>query len=397
MEKLTQSRHPELKSFAWILGAAVGLLCVAVMIVWFPWRGSGGGPHEDPRTGKDLEIIVYREDASKLFWTLNGRVLLNGDNVSGARVWAIAEGWQGDRDSPEGAITGSDGQFKLTQVPKTLDGKDVRVTEIYARLVKDNHELKGLETLSSAETLGSRIPGVAVIISVLAGALFFSMILPFLGRRTLGYFRYVMSMALAVVFSFGMIAALAYARYKLSGPGMEARYPLGFISIFQGTYVQDGPQEWLISLSDHQAEGPRTNLTASSSVTGDSPAASTGFGAPLWVLLLAALGSGILTVSLITHEIRVPPKDDQTIIRDKIYNAVQHQVYVLFSPISAIFVYQALIMTDTAGQPLVVALATLGAGAALKSLLMKAVDNAQNLFSKSEAAPTPHAKVAAAR
>jgi hypothetical protein len=57
---------------------------------------------------------------------------------------------------------------------------------------------------------------------------------------------------------------------------------------------------------------------------------------------------------------------------------------VLFSPLSAIFVYQMLVAANTAGQPLAVAITVLGAGPILNGLPDKAVTTAQGLLSTSK-------------
>jgi hypothetical protein len=384
----------------------------------------------------DLDIVAHREDAANGSWTVNGCVRQDGNGVAGARVWAIVKANQGDRDSPPGSLTGSDGQFALTNLPKQLGGPDgnVRSIEVHARLTKGGREFQGVEILRPGGMQQLGTTGLAAALASLALVLLLSMLLPILSSRP-AYTEYVISMTLAVLFSLSVIGAVGYAMFKMRAanpePWREVRLPeVGFISIFYGSYVDGGPDQWLVSLSDQtrhrrvstdqatgqagtaaQAVAPPTdpakeapaNPPAASTIpqAGSSESAAVsateqGFGAPLWVVLLAVVGSGVLTVSLVTREIREPPEDKAEKIREKIYNAVQHQLYVLFSPISAIFVYQTLVMTHTAGQPLVVALATLGAGAALNVLLKRAVDSATALFSTATPPPPNDAAAAAA-
>jgi len=399
----TESGHAKLESFAryfTVLLVPFALLII-VFLTWLSLRPGGSGRTE-------LDIIAHREDATPDSWTLSGRVREDGSDAAGARVWVIILGTGGNRDSPAGIVTQSDGQFVFPNLPKKIAGKDVRTIEIYARQMKDGKELKGSEILRSddARVSVSGTTGPPIGIGLLAALLLLSMLLPFLGGSP-GRSRYVFSMVLAVLFNFSVIGGIGYAMYKLHSPGNEGQVPsLGFISIFQGTYVERGPAQWLISLSDANETAPASSAAAPGSgsvATAGAASAATGslegatlvrgFGAPLWVLLLAVVGSGILTVSLITLEIKEPFDEKPERIREKIYNAVQLQVYILFAPICAIFVYQTMVMTNTAGQPVVVAVATLGAGAALNVLLKYAVEGATALFTKN--APAPQGRAAA--
>ena len=63
---------------------------------------------------------------------------------------------------------------------------------------------------------------------------------------------------------------------------------------------------------------------------------------------------------------------------------VLHQFYLLFSPLGAIFVYQLLVIADTAGQAVTVAIAALGAGSTLNILLDKAVLASKKAFEKTK-------------
>ena len=88
-----------------------------------------------------------------------------------------------------------------------------------------------------------------------------------------------------------------------------------------------------------------------------------GFGAPLWVLLLAVLGVGLRTMSIIVNEISHEPDfHDPQAVRARIELMVRHQFFMLFAPLGAIFVYQFLVMAESASQPSTVALVSLGAG-----------------------------------
>lgn len=129
-----------------------------------------------------------------------------------------------------------------------------------------------------------------------------------------------------------------------------------------------------------------------------------GFGAPLWVILVSVLGAGVVTVGLIVGEITKvkentapektlpvqPPmataqgpnagEDNAKTIREHMQTLVQHQFFILFSPVTAIFVYQALVAGAAASSSLMVGLAALGAGPSLSAVLTKAGAAATKLF-----------------
>ena len=131
-----------------------------------------------------------------------------------------------------------------------------------------------------------------------------------------------------------------------------------------------------------------------------------GFGAPLWVILVSVLGAGVVTVSLIVDEITkapdlvapgtpVQPADvqpangqpanarpavDPKLVRGHVQTLVQHQFFILFAPVTAIFVYQALVAGSAASSSLMVGFAALGAGPSLSALLTKAGALATKLF-----------------
>jgi hypothetical protein len=107
-----------------------------------------------------------------------------------------------------------------------------------------------------------------------------------------------------------------------------------------------------------------------------------GFGAPLWVLLVAVLGAALFTISIILVGIGEAPLQLQPHeIRERIKTVVLHQFYMLFAPIGAIFVYQLLVIAGAASQPAAVAIAVLAAGVSLNLLLEKARQTIVNLFS----------------
>ncbi len=130
---------------------------------------------------------------------------------------------------------------------------------------------------------------------------------------------------------------------------------MGFASLFRGRYTGDVDKEWLIS------------LTAAPATSGPAP----GQAAP--VTNARPRGSATFPAS-------TKPERDAVKAREE--KIVRHQFLILFSPLSAIFVYQMLVAANTASQPLAVAVAMLGAGPVLNALLDKAVTTAQGFVSK---------------
>jgi hypothetical protein len=147
---------------------------------------------------------------------------------------------------------------------------------------------------------------------------------------------------------------------------------------FEGTYAKDVPPEWMISFTATPAAGselspPTDNANKEVPVpAGSHDVLSRGLGAPLWVLLFAVLGSALFTVVLLVKEIESPrdysqdyPDPTQTRTRE----IVLHQLYILFAPLSGVFLYQILVLADAVTQPVTVAIAALGAGAWFLALL----------------------------
>jgi hypothetical protein len=77
---------------------------------------------------------------------------------------------------------------------------------------------------------------------------------------------------------------------------------------------------------------------------------------------------------------QLPPEGQPAEIRKHVYSIVQHQFFILFAPVTAIFVYQTMVAGSTAASAYTVGLAALGAGPALSALLTKAGAAATKLF-----------------
>ncbi|HZR20574.1 MAG TPA: hypothetical protein VFE51_25050 [Verrucomicrobiae bacterium] len=213
---------------------------------------------------------------------------------------------------------------------------------------------------------------------------------------------YVASVMTALGVTAGMLFAIAeaYMRVKASVTAGQT-WSVGFVSIFEGTYVKDLPEQWLISMTGPPRDGNGTApVTVHNKATkGESAAPSQApdpgsvplkviqsLGAPMWVVFLAVIGAALSTVALIVKEIRSPPSffaPDPAELRERMLILVQNQFFMLFAPLGSIFVYQGLVLGAAASQPFVVGVAALGAGATLNTLLSLAVSKASNALEPS--------------
>ena len=104
----------------------------------------------------------------------------------------------------------------------------------------------------------------------------------------------------------------------------------------------------------------------------DAPLAS-GFGAPLWVLLLSVVGSSVFTIKMVVDNLKEPLDfDNAQMVRGRVSEVLTHQFYILFAPLGGIFIYQLLVAAGSASEPITVGLAALASGIALNAVLERA-------------------------
>jgi hypothetical protein len=127
------------------------------------------------------------------------------------------------------------------------------------------------------------------------------------------------------------------------------------------------------------------SLTSPSGISGSDPVtAAKGFGAPLWVVLLSVLGSGIITIRIIVEGIKNRVNfNDRTEVRSRIQVVIVHQFFIFFSPVGAIFVYQILVAIGAASNQMTVAFVALASGVSLNLVLDKARTMTGDLFTTS--------------
>ena len=316
-------------------------------------------------------------------WLLNGRVLIEGAPVR-ARVWAIATDDQGNRFAPPAIISDSTGAYRFAAIPARIapaadniarrvvsSADSNRVTSevtVFARqVVPDSVSVRTIsETVrlsASARTRWVRLPPSALLTVVFIFAL--TVIAGIAQGKPGGVIRkiqYYGTVILAFLMTATMVALISLGLRHVNLTGMQGDViALGFANIHKGTYVRDVAPEWLFSLTAPYI-----------STSGD--AIATGFGAPLWALLLACFGAGVFTIRLVVKQVQTPVKlTDDKQFRARLQELVRHQFYILFAPVAAVFVYQLLVAAGAASQPTTVGFVMLAAGLVLNNVLDRAV------------------------
>jgi hypothetical protein len=374
-------------------------------------------------------------------WSVGGHLIYDGQFVNGVGVWAIAIDQQGNRFSTDKSLSESDGSFTLEPIPHSIGGRSNQAIVEIAIHARGQMPGAGddaddiVEFSPTPERIGVgtgqrfRIIGLPVAEMLILAAIFALSVAVALvplpeGSKTTAWLvvKYVSSVIFAFLLTVFMILYLSlglrYVNLTASNIDNETM-SLGMANIFRGRYVENASMEWLISLTSpsfaeqrsdgvtnstpaasQQAAGAPDGAVGSAGQTtdddqpnlADAPMSRTtvggpmpiekGFGAPLWVLLVAVLGAALFTISIILVGIGEAPLQLQPHeIRERIKTVVLHQFYMLFAPIGAIFVYQLLVIAGAASQPAAVAIAVLAAGVSLNLLLEKARQTIVNLFS----------------
>ncbi len=349
-----------------------------------------------------LEIVAAAEgcDQHPCQMSVKGRIH-SAENapLDGAMVWVDARTSSGDR-VVRFATVDKTGSFEITDIPGEVRRRNLVRLTVVATNKGDSAAVKVLD-----ENLLS-IPVIFALITIIFGA---NLFLAF-HKGDPGQPRYVAALTFACLFTGVMVVGLALGLRHASTTGAKDPIRLPFGSVVWGTFDKNVKSEWLLLLTsppdsaakpagtapipdasaalikaadpeDTKAtDGSAVDKQPSPAITAatSEPDVQKGFGAPLWVLLMSVLGCSILTVSLIVDEIGNPPRPEQ--IRERIQKVVRHQYFILFSPVGAVFVYQMLLVADAAHNNLTVALAALGSGVTINSLLNVAIQHSKELF-----------------
>jgi hypothetical protein len=407
-----------------------------------------------PSAFKSFDIVagLVIEDEATDTWSIHGRVLRDNVPAPGLTVWAMMKDQKGNRHSPPAAKTNAEGAYAITRFPMKIGPNPV--TEVTVRTWDPAAQgpsdwFGGAQGATGEEVLvigqGSlrRVKFSNWGLFVPASIFLASMGVAFLGRGT--RWAYKLAMGFAFLLTGVMIIAISAGLSYVHTTGEKNEVlSLGFASLFRGQYVEQAEPEWLFSLTaphglpnsapkapsklgtspDAKAKAAATAATSGGEAALEpqppgllspanvgttalgakagsperlDPPLVRGFGAPLWVLLLAVLGVGLRTMSIIVNEISHEPDfHDQQGVRGRIELIVRHQFFMLFAPLGAIFVYQFLVMAESANQPSTVALVSLGAGLTLTTLLERALATASQ-YAEGPSAPEgpPHIRTAA--
>jgi len=343
-----------------------------------------------------LQIVANLSTAGTIK-SLRGRVLLEGKPVQGAQVSTVLIYGRGNKESPKVAITDSDGGFVCDSIPAYLDNN--AIAEVIVHASREYTKPDSSKVVKSGdEFLKVTGQGTLKIISldlwtviVLPVIFLISFLVPFLPLNP--RWKYGISLGSAILFTIAMIAAISIGLYNVNAnysSDSNDVLSLGFANIFQGKYAANTNPEWIFSFTSR-------TIFPDSVAYGDQ--VMSGFGVPLWVLLIAVVGAGLLTVSIIVSEIKTRPKfylieqalnnnaaiapktpeaRELSEFRGRLERIIRHQFNILFSPIGAIFVYQLLVIADAAVNSVTVALAAFGAGASLNLILDRAISYAEN-------------------
>ncbi len=307
-------------------------------------------------------------------WSLRGRIQHSGNPVANALVWVIAADDLGNRYSSDSVRTNKDGTFRVDSIPLTLVqtplSKKIEQAIVYAATDGFLNTVLWRKSGERVISLGKSSVGQLQSLStkwiwIILGAFFLSVLVGLGGPRVthLIDIPYYLTILLAITSTSVMVGYIGSGLTIVDTAASGESLRLGFATIFHGTYTKNLPKEWLFSLTSP----PAIDSVPESVVRG--------VGAPLWVLLLSVTGAALFMISLLIEEIRKPPKfesGDRTEVREHLKSIVQHQFFSLFAPLGGIFLYQLLVLTGIASEPLMVAIAVLGAGATLNLVLARA-------------------------
>jgi hypothetical protein len=343
---------------------------------------------------------------------------------------------------PQATAASDPGSFELVLSRKVAPGPGPRpslvrtITSVTIRASNEDNTLDGTEllTVSRADQFHQiefSMSAVAPIAGLFVFGIFWAFRRPDDIRQR--RFQYYVSIFSAVALTSAMIVLIAISLKNINTRGGELGggrrnvvLSMGFAHVFKGTYVRGVDPEWLFSFTTYRVKSQKLGDDDADAAIVASPApaaapmapadggtlpaapagkavvivpkpapepsekaASTeeptvqGLGAPLWVLLMSVLGAAVLTISMVVSWVRDPLDfADEKSLRQRLENIVRHQFYVIFAPIGSVFVYQALIVSQAASQPLAVGIAAFGSGMALNRLLDVALDAATKYWPK---------------
>lgn len=412
----TADRTIDGETALWILG----LVAVPVLLAWFLWQGTGAGiVGTGQNTLRIYPTAEIAKDENK--WTVSGAVQFDNQLVEGALVRAVL---RDDRGSllTNTDTTGTDGRFSIAVTQTVPEGgqrprvRDIEVTASYEEDGWFTQPLSAYVTLTPDRRGSNFHHWSSASTSALYAALvlflfcFFYCLLPS-KIRIVSKAKHFASIVLSFGFTALMILFIGSGIQDFSTSESKSRvFALGFANIYYGSFVKGAPSDWVLSLSAPPSQqeaadetttdptetgegggseagaavpeppdpaevgqGPTPRDLGATALVTPSETLSRGFGAPIWLILLATVGAALFIVRLAVEHLRTPVDFNQPQqIRTRQAKLITYQSYVLFAPIGAIFVYQILVAAGHGDEPATIGFAALASGIAMGALLDRA-------------------------
>ncbi|MBL6600903.1 MAG: hypothetical protein ISP41_18610 [Alphaproteobacteria bacterium] len=371
------------------------ILGVTIMIILLAWIArTQVFPDEDDFKIEASAVpisVVTEVDGTKLkLWRVNGAVTDDGELALESHVMVVLRDNAGNRFPAQ--YDAADGKFSV-EIKQLYDTSlsappAVDVIEIHARQ-------KTLEVWSNTASLELHLSGLtranwkqatARPFTFVLGLFLFTALVTIVTLRKgiWNQLKYYLCISLALLFTISMVYLIGVTSLELSNASKEHPTPLGFAYVYFDSYVKDASDDWNFSLTAPatipapKIAEPRVDISSTTAAAAlraiDHTKPATGFGAPFWVLMLSVIGSGLYTIKLVVDNVRKGSTYSPEEVRSTAADIIQHQFYILFSPLGSIFVYQTLLLAGIGTKPLTVAIAALASGIALNVVLKKAWD-----------------------
>ena len=309
---------------------------------------------------------------------IRARVLVGGVPREGVSIWAVARDPAGNSFSPDPAVADSAGFVELGPIPMVIGSDEgVRVSRITVRALGSKPHVDKTVVLRIDKPRTCPVIKISFRECLAIAAVFLSSVVLAFLRCKWGWLLRVKHMFVAAITAalcIGVLLIFMEGAKVVDTAEQETgttAVSLGFVQIVKASYVPtQSPDEWIVALTAPEGQTP-------------------GFGAPLWVILVSVVGAILMCIAALIHGLasyvgKEDSKRDDTSavdsdkIRNQILKLVKHQLYILFAPIGAVFVYQSMLLAGLAGERLTVGIAALAAGAGLSVLLA----NSHKLVSK---------------
>ena len=416
---------------------AIGFVAIVTLLaIQIPQSMTGRAPIGSVAAGLGLEISAYIdstvESADAELLNIKGSVSLNNEDATDAIVVATLEDNYGNILRSQRVKSGSQGEFELALKRSALPKggfatvRKIEVSAVHTELGWVDTVRRATVNLTPSTTVGTRW-------TIASGAPFLTALSIFVASVVLGLlqvphpsiteFRYYSVVLFSLGFVIFMVYFISVTAQELGGMGKRNEVvSLGFANVYFGSYSKEAGADWVLSLTSpifidtNSAKDTSVAGTATADTADTKPATSTGssiedkqrasgdatgkvvpsaekadkdtsgflsqpgFGAPLWVLLLSVVGSGVFTISLVVERLISTVNFQQPgEVRKILTNLIMHQVYILFAPLGGIVIYQLLLTAGSVSQPITVGLAALASGVALNAILKKAMGQVSKL------------------